>query len=92
MGHGAVSKQPSATAKWNFEGTGFKLWMPKGAEFGSVSVFADGRKVGNANLRSDHFMNSSVVFHLKSLPMGPHAVYITSTDGKLPVDCLEVTF
>ncbi len=92
MGHGVVSKQLSATAKWNFEGTGFKLWMPKGAEFGSVSVFADGRKVGNANLRSDHFMNSSVVFQLKSLPMGSHAVYITSTDGKLPVDCLEVTF
>ena len=92
MGHGAVSKQQAATAKWNFEGTGFKLWLPRGAEFGSVSVFTDGRKVGNVNLRSDHFMNSSVVFQLISLPLGPHAVYITSTDGKLPVDCLEVTF
>jgi len=92
MGHGTVSKQLSATAKWNFEGTGFKLWMPHGSEFGSVSVFVDGRMLGNVNLRSDQFLNSSVVFQLKSLPMGPHAVYITSTDGKLPVDCLEVTF
>jgi len=92
MGHGAVSKGKSATAKWNFEGTGFKLWMPKGAEFGSVSVFVDGRKEADVNLRSDHFMNSAVVFQLKSLAMRPHAVYITSRDGKLPVDCLEVTF
>lgn len=92
IGHGAVSKQSSATAKWNFEGTGFKLWLPQGDEFGSVSVFVDGMKMRIVNLKSDHFMNSSVVFQKKSLKRGAHSVYITSTDGKLPVCCMEVIF
>ena len=92
IGHGAVSKLDSAAAKWNFEGTGFELWLPQGPQFGTVSISVDSQPVGKANLKSDHPINSSAVFKSKPLHNGPHAVYVTSMDGRLPLDCLEVDF
>ncbi len=90
--HGAVSKRDSSFAKWNFEGKGFELWLPKGPEFGTVALSIDGRLTETLDLKTAQPENSSVLFKSGVLENGPHAVYITSSDGKLPVDCIEVAF
>lgn len=89
-GNGAISKQSSGFAKWNFEGSGVELYLPKGPDFGSVTIYIDGIHVGNVSLKNEHFLNSSVVFKSKSLRKGTHAIYIESKDGQLPLDCIEV--
>ncbi len=91
-GKGAVSKLKSACAKWNFEGTGFKLWLPKGPKFGTVLISIDGLLAKRVNLKTSSFSKSTVVFQSKSLTPGAHAIHIESQDGNLPVDCLEVLF
>jgi len=91
-GHGAISKQNSGFAKWNFEGTGVEIFLPKGPVFGSVIVYIDGLKAGKIDLKNDQFLNSSVVFKSKPLKRGSHAVYVEIEDGRLPLDCIEVTY
>ncbi len=90
-GNGAISKQRSGFAKWNFEGTEVEIYLPKGPDFSSVIVYIDGFKVGDINLRNNQLLNSSMVFKSKPLRKGTHAIYIESKDGQLPLDCIEVT-
>jgi len=91
-GLGAISKQDSVFAKWNFEGTGVEIYLPKGPLFGTANVYIDGRFAGNIILKNETLKNSSLVFKSKSLRRGSHAVYIESFDGRLPLDCIEVIF
>ena len=91
-GRGSISKQESAFAKWNFEGKGFELWLPKGPQFGTVAITIDGKPAGIVKLKNDHPVNSSVVFKSGDLKCGPHAVYLETNNGHLPLDCIEVRF
>jgi hypothetical protein len=91
-GKRAISKQDNAFAKWNFEGTGFEIFLPKGPLFGSVAIYIDGQPAGIVNLKNDKFLKSGMVFKSKSLKKGSHAVYIETTDGRLPLDCIKVYF
>jgi hypothetical protein len=91
-GHGAISKKTAAAAKWNFEGTGVELWLPKGPQFGSISVIVDGKLIEKVNLKTESPVNSSIVFKSKSLSKGAHSVYITTADGQLPLDCIIAKF
>lgn len=89
-GHGAISKESSGFAKWNFYGSGVELYLPKGPDFGSVTIYIDGIQTESINLKNEQFRNSSVVFKSKALQKGTHAIYIESKDGRLPLDCIEV--
>ena len=91
-GQGAISKRDSGFAKWNFEGTGFEIYLPKGPMFGSATIYIDGQLAGNVILKNERPLHSSMVFKSKSLRRGTHSVYIESTDGRLPLDCIEVSF
>lgn len=91
-GQGAISKRASVFAKWNFEGTGVEIYLPKGPQFGTAAVYIDGLFAENVMLKNETLKNSSLVFKSKSLRRGPHAVYIESSDGQLPLDCIEVIF
>lgn len=91
-GSGAVSKENHGFAKWNFYGTGFELYLPKGPTFGTVDVFVDGKNSGNIVLRNDKPSNSSIVFKSKSLCAGAHSVFIETRNGQLPLDCIKVYF
>ena len=91
-GQGAISKQDSAFAKWNFEGKGFEIYLPKGPQFDSANIYIDGQFAGNIMLKNEQLQNSSMVFESKTLRRGSHAVYIESSDGRLPLDCIEVIF
>jgi hypothetical protein len=89
-GHGAISKQSSGFAKWNFYGSGVELYLPKGRDFGSVTIYIDGIQAGSVNLKNEQLQNSSLAFKSKTLPKGTHAIYMESKDGRLPLDCIEV--
>lgn len=91
-GQGAISKRDSCFAKWNFEGIGFEIYLPKGPKFGSVGIYIDGQFVENVILKNEQLQKSSVVYQSESLHRGSHAVYLESTDGHLPLDCIEVIF
>ncbi len=91
-GKGAISKGNSAFAKWNFEGNGVEIYLPKGPMFGTVAVAVDRQPEVNINLKNDKLLKSTVVFKSKTLKRGNHSVYLKTIDGPLPLDCIEVSF
>ncbi len=91
-GKGAISKKAEAFAKWNFEGTKFEIYLPKGPMFGTVAIFVDGHPSGFVNLKNDKLLKSKVVFKSETLNRGTHAVYLKTINGLLPLNCIEVSF
>jgi hypothetical protein len=87
---GAVSKSNSAFIKWNFSGRRFKLYSPKGQDFGTINIYIDGNFSNNISLRNSKASKSSVVYESSGLKNGNHALFIETKDGKLPVDCIKV--
>lgn len=91
-GTGAVSKSNHAFAKWNFEGTGCEIYLPKGPAFGSVAIYIDGELAENIILKNNQVQASTMVFKSKRLCRGAHSVYLESSDAQLPLDCIDVIF
>jgi hypothetical protein len=89
-GTGAVSKNDSSFAKWNFNGIGFKLFSPKGPAYGKINIYLDGKLLRNLTLKNPCEIKSEVIFEATDLNMGSHAVYIESLDGLLPLDCIKI--
>ncbi|MCK9411176.1 MAG: hypothetical protein M0Q53_02670 [Prolixibacteraceae bacterium] len=90
LGRGAVSKRDSSFAKWNFDGEGVELYLPKGPHYNNVNIYLDGVLAGRVSLNSEKEQKSFLVYKSGILKMQPHAVYIESMDGLLPVDCIKV--
>jgi len=89
FGAGAVCASPRERVKWNFRGSGFRLWLPRGPEYGRVAVKLDGTPLGELDL-SGPPTPSAVVLERLRLPDGFHALTVTGLSGaKLPVDCLD---
>jgi len=86
---GCVSATEHARAKWVYTGRGFRLWAPKGPEYGTCEVLADGKLLGEVNLNADKVTPSAVVLEHK-LSDGYHAVVIRSVKGKTALDVLEI--
>jgi hypothetical protein len=89
FGVGHVSARPGARAKWNFTGSGFRLYAPRGPLFGACDVTVDGRKVATLDLRDRRPRRSAVVLEAP-LAVGPHAVVLTGRSGTAPCDVIEV--
>jgi hypothetical protein len=89
FGVGATSKAPGARAKWNFRGRGFRLWSPRGPEFGRCELLLDGRKLGDLDLHAEQTCVSSLVYACENAGDGYHAVVLHSTERWLPVDSLD---
>lgn len=87
---GALCENENGRIKWNFEGTGFVLWQPKGAEFGKIEVFVDGNSYGIFDLYHDSSVPSQAILKITDLENSFHAVVLKSISGKLVVDCLDV--
>ncbi|HUZ45355.1 MAG TPA: hypothetical protein VMW54_01835 [Terriglobia bacterium] len=90
FGIGAVRRDDAGRAKWNFMGTGFTLWSPKGPDYGVVEVRLDGAEVSTVDLRSPQFKSSQPVFRKNGLADTFHAVVLQPKTGRLVVDSLEV--
>jgi len=89
-GQGAISKKDSCFAKWNFDGIGFELLLPKGPQYGTVFIYLDGTLVKKISLKNQRGIKSSIVFKSNPIKRGNHSVYIESLDGVLPVDCINI--
>ena len=89
-GQGAISKKDSCFAKWNFDGIGFELLLPKGPQYGTVFIYLDGTLVKKISLKNQRGIKSSIVFKSNPIKKGNHSVYIESLDGVLPVDCINI--
>jgi len=90
FGRGAVSKNDSSFAKWNFKGKGFELFSPKGPEYGTINIYLDGKFLKNIALNSTYEMESTRIYKATDLRMGNHALYIESMDGLLPLDSIKI--
>ena len=88
-GIGAVSKNPGVEAKWNFQGSGFKLWAPKGPEFGTASLYLDGESIGQADFHAPKTQPSAILFSKQGLEPGFHALTIRPEAARIPVDALD---
>lgn len=88
-GTGCLSSGKGARAKWNVFGRGFKLWAPKGPEYGSFEVLVDGIKLGEVVCKADQALPSAMVLERK-LEDGPHAIVVRALSAKAPLDVLVV--
>lgn len=89
-GQGAVCRTPGERAKWNFRGRRFRLWSPRGPDYGAVKVWLDGAPIGTLDLRAHTPLPSAVVLQRRGLADGFHALVLKADDRPLPLDCLEV--
>jgi hypothetical protein len=87
-GVGAVSREAGA-AKWNVEGSRFRLWAPRGPAFGRATVWIDATPVGEVDFSADGPRESAVVLE-GALPARPCSVRLIGQGGPMPVDVLEV--
>jgi len=89
-GIGAMSERPDARAKWNFEGSGFSLWAPKGPEYGIADVFLDGFKMTTVDFSTPEPEPSKELFSRHDLDRTYHAVVVQAKEGTIPLDVIEV--
>lgn len=90
FGIGAVCRDMNGRAKWNFIGSGFTLWSPKGPDYGTVEVLLDGAPVATVNLNLPQLKRSQPVFSKTGLLETFHAVTLQPKTGPLVVDGLDV--
>ena len=88
-GKGYVSDTPGAKAKWNYHGAGFRLFAPRGPQYGQCEIYADDHNLGTVDLFASESQHSQSVFEAQ-LPDGYHAIAMRRIAGQMPCDCLEV--
>jgi len=91
FGVGAVRRDDRGRAKWNFMGSGFTLWSPKGPDYGTVEVRLDSAVVATVDLRSAQLQPSQPVFSKTGLAGTFHAIVLQPKSGRLVVDSLDVS-
>jgi hypothetical protein len=89
FGAGFTSGHAGARAKWNFEGRGFRLYAPRGPQYGRCTVSIDGRERTELDLRAEAEQPGAAVL-ARRLPAGRHAVALVAREGVTPLDSLEV--
>jgi hypothetical protein len=89
-GVGVVSCRSTARAKWNFHGAGFRLWLPRGADYGSVRLTLDGVPLAECDLHATHAQPSAPLFTHSGLADGYHALMMEAERGRLVIDTLDV--
>lgn len=92
-GEGAVSKiwNETVMAKWNFWGTGFRLWAPKKPYFGRAQVYLDGAFLSDLDFTSNQEEISSILLEKTGLSDTGHALILKPhKDNVIPVDSLDI--
>ena len=89
FGLGALGPDGGGRVKWNFMGSGFALWSPKGPDYGTAEVVLDDAKIATVDLHAAQTQPSRPVFRKTGLADTFHAVALQSIKGRLVVDSLE---
>lgn len=90
-GVGAVSVADPVAAKWNIEGTRIALFAPRGPEFGRARLYIDGQHIIDIDYTATAPEASALRFEKDGLATGRHTVRLESTQGRIPLDVLEVS-
>jgi len=88
-GVGAISRKDGARAKWNFHGTGLRLWLPRGLVEGRTRVALDGDLLAELDLSADSPQPSAPLLCRSGLADGYHTLIVEAERGGLVVDVLE---
>jgi len=89
FGVGVVRNESGGRVKWNFAGTAFSLWSPRGPEGGTIEVVLDGEQIATLDLHSASAEKSRPVLS-RTIRPGRHAVVVRGLTGHLFVDSLDV--
>jgi len=89
-GIGAVSRTGGARVKWSFKGSGFDLYLPKMPESGVVQIMLNGQLLTETDLHADTPEKSKIVYSVRNLSQGNHALVVKGVKGRMAVDCLRV--
>lgn len=89
-GIGGLRRNQGGRVKWNFLGSGFTLWSPKGPDFGTIEIRLDGTVLANVDLHSSGLQPSQPVFRRNGFADTFHAVALEPVSGRLVVDSLDV--
>jgi hypothetical protein len=92
FGEGVFAKEAGVQAKWNFEGTGFTLWAPKGPGCGTAELLVDGQAAARLDFEAPADTASQEVFSNRKLKPGRHTVIVRALSAGVPVDSLDVQF
>ncbi|MFM7319993.1 MAG: hypothetical protein ACKO5K_00535 [Armatimonadota bacterium] len=86
---GRGARCDSDRVKWSFRGCGYRLWLPRGPEWGTVDLVLDGVAVGTVDLHAERPEASRVVHARDGLNDAGHALTVRARTGRMPVDCLD---
>jgi hypothetical protein len=89
-GGGVVSKSPTARVKWNVAGSGVRLWAPRGPAYGMATLLVDGKSVASVDFHAEHDEISQPLWTGSNIADGCHTVVLRGSEGRIPVDFLEV--
>ena len=90
-GVGAISVADGVSAKWNLEGTSLAIHAPRGPEFGRAKIYIDGHLATEINYNAVAPERSGIQFAAGNLGEGRHTVRLEATEGRIPVDLLQVS-
>lgn len=88
-GQGALSLGAHSMAKWNYDGGAFRLWCPKGPEYGKADVWLDGKKLATLDLHAEVPEPSAPQLIRRGIPRGYHALVVRPAEGVVPIDSLD---
>ena len=90
FGLGAVHRGPGGMAKWNFFGTGVRLWSPTAPELGNVQVTVDGKDATVVDLHSGSQQGPVMIWEKQGLTAGFHCLVMRAQSGVMALDGVEV--
>lgn len=71
-------------AKWNFNGTSFRLRLPKGPGLGAAEILLDGVPLATLDLSAETFGPTASFTAPTPFPDGPHAVVVRPSTAASP--------
>jgi len=90
FGVGAVRREPGGRAKWNFRGSAFTLWSPRGPEYGRIQLRLDGQEIAEIDLHAESPAPSQPVYTWPKLDDVYHALVMEGVSGRMILDSLQV--
>ena len=91
FGIGGLRRKEGGRTKWNFLGSGFTLWSPKGPDYGTAEIRFDGVVLSTVDLHASQPQPSQPVFSRSGFADTFHAFILQSKSGRLVVDSLDVS-
>ncbi|MCQ6562323.1 exo-alpha-sialidase [Paenibacillus mendelii] len=89
FGAGHYTNVPGSRVKWNYIGSRFQIWSPRGSELGLVKLYLDGELTATIDLRDPSDQESAIVFESGDVPYGYHAVTLELIDGAMICDSMD---